>query len=659
MGVRAEMLTQWFEGVELPLTECPPVVILPDYPSVVEDRQRAAVELDRLAALGKIHWYEEGSYPPDLRVCPSHLIVKGNKNRMVHDWSCAQYPLNALLVNRPVEYGAMDGFLSLLSPGAFMGGVDLQDCFLHWPVAPAHRRFLGVRHPTTGVLGVYLFLPFGLGPSPGINDGCVKEVLSVVRSQFPSLRVIDFVDDVRLVEASGEHDALAASMTGMMSVLDRMGVRYHTKEGKRWWPTRVIPWLGFEVDMRENVVRMEESKVAKGQRLCEEVINTCSGAEMSARELLAAVSFLNFLHWVAPGGFCHLRSGWDTVNRSGIMDLWRAGARSPSVSVAIPEDLRNDMVWWWRMLERRPAKNVQFCESGGFAWHARLPRLRELALAMSETSVVTLYTDASGRRGWGATLGDLFIQGRWSKLELREGINWKELWVLNKALETWHRQVAQKLILVRMDNSTAVSYANYGAGRVGTLTALARRIKDQEAILGCTVVALHIAGSDNAVADALSRFSIRVRGLDPFPERALRWRFRKEVALRCGRMDVDMMASDDGHNAWVPVYRSPSNSALEGPLPWGRLWWFPRYDMVDLVVNRILASVKENWFGCHILLVPLLPWKPWVPKLSGFERVITWDANAPLFVDSSTGHREWLPSPEDVQWAVFRLTKDA
>ena len=80
--------------------------------------------------------------------------------------------------------------------------------------------------------------------------------------------------------------------------------------------------------------------------------------------------------------------------------------------------------------------------------------------------------------------------------------------------------------------------------------------------------------------------------------------------------------------------------------------------MVDLVANRILASLKENWFGTHLLLAPLIPWKPWVPKLSRFERVITWDANVPLFVDS-TGQREWLQAPEDVQWAVFRLTKNA
>ena len=100
------------------------------------------------------------------------------------------------------------------------------------------------------------------------------------------------------------------------------------------------------------------------------------------------------------------------------------------------------------------------------------------------------------------------------------------------------------------------------------------------------------------MADALSRFSIRARGLDPYPERELRWRYRKEVEARCGAVDVDMMASDDGHNAWVPNFRSPSNSALEGPLPWGRLWRFPRIEMVDLALSQIALSMKETWFGC-------------------------------------------------------------
>ena len=167
-----------------------------------------------------------------------------------------------------------------------------------------------------------------------------------------------------------------------------------------------------------------------------------------------------------------------------------------------------------------------------------------------------------------------------------------------------------------MGNCAAAAYANYGAGRVSTLTAPARTVEEREVRLGRAVVALHIAGRDNTAAGALSRFSIRVRDLDPFPERELRWIFRREVQRRCGAIDVDMLASDDGHNAWVADYRSPSRSAFEGPLPNGRLWWFPRAEIVELVLARIAASMREDWTGSRLVLPPLLPWQPWFPKLS-------------------------------------------
>ena len=113
-----EVASLWFEGIGLTFTEGPPVVVLPDYPSVAEDRQRAAVELDRLAGLGKIHWYEGGSRPPDLRVCPSHLIAMDDEVRVAHDWSSALYTLNSVLSNPPVQCGATDDFMQLLTPGA-------------------------------------------------------------------------------------------------------------------------------------------------------------------------------------------------------------------------------------------------------------------------------------------------------------------------------------------------------------------------------------------------------------------------------------------------------------------------------------------------------------------------------------------------------------
>ena len=168
--------------------------------------------------------------------------------------------------------------------------------------------------------------------------------------------------------------------------------------------------------------------------------------------------------------------------------------------------------------------------------------------------------------------------------------------------------LAGKLVLARMDNCAAAAVANYGAGRVSTLSALTRIIKEREVALGRTVVALHIAGKGNTVAGAPSRFSIRGRGLGPYPERGLRWSFRREVQRRCGAIDVDMLASDDGRSAWVADYRPPSRSAFEGPLPRGRLWWFPRAEMVELVLSRIGASMREDWSGSHLVLLPLLSW---------------------------------------------------
>ena len=63
-------------------------------------------------------------------------------DREVCDRSCAQYPLNSLLANPPVRYGARGEFLSALAPGAYVVGVDPQNCFLHWLVAPPCRRCL-------------------------------------------------------------------------------------------------------------------------------------------------------------------------------------------------------------------------------------------------------------------------------------------------------------------------------------------------------------------------------------------------------------------------------------------------------------------------------------------------------------------------------------
>ena len=75
-------------------------------------------------------------------------------------------------------------------------------------------------------------------------------------------------------------------------------------------------------------------------------------------------------------------------------------------------------------------------------------------------------------------MDDLFIQGQWSRMAVKEGINWKEPRAPGEALRQWKRRVRGKLIVARMGGATALEYASYGAVRSPQLTQLARRVEE-------------------------------------------------------------------------------------------------------------------------------------------------------------------------------------
>ena len=153
-----------------------------------------------------------------------------------------------------------------------------------------------------------------------------------------------------------------------------------------------------------------------------------------------------------------------------------------------------------------------------------------------------------------------------------------------------------------MDSTTAVSYANSGAGRAPQLAMLARGMRESEASLRYSVAALRIAGEESYVADALPRFSVRAQGQGPRQVRELRVQRRNELRNRCGPMNVDMMANDAGTSDWGSRHQYPAHSAFEGPLIDGQLWWFPRTDLVGFALTRISWPLKESWPSTHVCL---------------------------------------------------------
>ena len=168
------------------------------------------------------------------------------------------------------------------------------------------------------------------------------------------------------------------------------------------------------------------------------------GSTTYARVLLSSASFLNCVQRVAPGGFRHLRNGWNVVNESGIMELRRLGDGRAEVQVAGTEELRNDVAWRRRAPGMRPLGILHFTDRGGFVWPPRPVSLREKASPMGPDALFAMYADAESTRGRGASLADSFIQGAWPELASREGIDWKEFWVLKGAVSSWREHVERK-----------------------------------------------------------------------------------------------------------------------------------------------------------------------------------------------------------------------
>ena len=138
---------------------------------------------------------------------------------------------------------------------------------LHWLVSPASRLFRAACRPVAWLLGVFLFLPPGLRPLPGLNDHCPKDVLLVARTNRPWLRTTDFADGLRLAEKGGSRDRLSASLTRFMALLSSSGIRYHTKEGKRWRPCQSTPRVGSVVTARDMEAQIDLANRKEGMSL--------------------------------------------------------------------------------------------------------------------------------------------------------------------------------------------------------------------------------------------------------------------------------------------------------------------------------------------------------------------------------------------------------
>lgn len=267
-----------------------------------------------------------------------------------------------------VNYMSIFDLTRGISPGTWLFGADVRDCFWTWALSPMSRRLFGINIPGLPMSkACYLFTPQGYKGSPGVNDSTIKEINRALNSFFPQISIFDFVDDLRGYDAHNPtdfHSALQSMELFRLFYLN-LGVPLHPFQPKKpekfIYPTTSCDWIGFHVDTIEMEVSLDESnRITYMKTLRSALDKFRSGNKtVTAKELSALIGQCIHATEVVNAGTLYLGSLYKGLNESGAPAEWGKRNKKANPSITITDAMYLDIKWWYDVLADRPRKPIQ------------------------------------------------------------------------------------------------------------------------------------------------------------------------------------------------------------------------------------------------------------------------------------------------------------
>eukprot|EP00392_Amoebophrya_sp_AT5.2_P018781 g19405.t1 len=277
----------------------------------------------------------------------------------------------------------------------------------------------------------------------------------------------------------------------------------------------------------------------------------------------------------------------------------------------------SDFDWWLKTLRCDPRMPILTTRSGrAFLFTPELLDSPEIFSDLRETDIAIVTTDAS-RLGWGFSVDDDVTRGsgQWEFNGASKSSNCRELLTVQKTLEQKDEDSGgRKFLFFRTDNTTTRHYVNAGAGKYPDLSALAGNIIQLCLVRGLTIIAAHIAGRANVIADALSRLWLSSTLWDASPHKRLNPRILNAVQARIGcKVTVDMMCARGGTNSLTGCrfYDFLSNCFSVKPEDGSKflrdvLWYHPSLDLLQVTVKHLVSFLAEP-LESRIIALVLVP----------------------------------------------------
>ena len=348
--------------------------------------------------------------------------------------------------------------------GALLAKVDIKSAFRLISVHPEDRPLLGIRwHGSTFVDNK---LPFGLRSAPKIFNA-VADALEWCFQQAGVSTIDHYLDDfITWGPPAGQE--CHHNLETIKAVSDKLGVPLATD--KEEGPTTRITFLGIEIDTNEGVLALPPEKLARIQQ----ELSRWEGRRWCKRRDLE--SLIGLLHHAAQV----VRPGRSFLHRL-ISHLH--GSRHGNHHIRLNREARADIQWWMVFIS---------------VWNG-------VSLCPTSRPVAHLTTDESGTWGCGAYSDSQWFQFQWTEECIPRGIAFKELLPIVLAVAAWGHTWHGSLIQCRCDNETVVQVLGSRYSRCGDLMHLLCCLFFFEAYYQLHVIAVHVPGIANSLADDLSR----------------------------------------------------------------------------------------------------------------------------------------------------------
>ena len=380
--------------------------------------------------------------------------------------------INLKHLNRFVksEHFKMEGLhtvKALIQENDWMAKIDLKDAFFMVPIAQQHQHLL------LFTVGTKTFrfrcLPFGLCTAPRVFTKILKPAIELLRST--GIRLVIYMDDMLIMARSIQ--LLREHIYQMLYLLENLGFIINSKKSLLS-PTQVIEFLGMIVNSQTMEITLPGQKIKTIRLEARQTLNNPQPTAQGISKLLGKLNATTPALQMAPL-FC----------RSIQTCLKHALAPNPlnyQAIVHLSAQAVEDLKWWEQHL---------------LQWNGRS--------LISPPTTLTISTDAS-LHGWGAVCNGKKTRGSWSYQERLLHINCLELLAATLGIQTFAKDKSGIMILLKMDNTTAVAYINRRGGTVSpALSDLARDLWLWCTKRNITVQAQHLPGSMNSMADIESR----------------------------------------------------------------------------------------------------------------------------------------------------------